>query len=186
MTKSELEDLLEEYLEAVDQDLAAYMATFPEEVYLLEVEKVIRVTELPPGSRNVDKLALRERIRQLRTVPRGQFGLTTDIDAGRTWAHTGILYASDTNATTYQILAERDRITCPVCQKLDGTTYSVPRQRDKIDQFIEAAGDKGAVSGLYRFPRIEDVDNRSPEELRNLDLMPPFHGNCRCEISIIY
>jgi hypothetical protein len=183
--KSELDDFLDRYLEAIDLDLAAYMAEYPE-LYLLEVEKVIRVTELPAGARTVDKLALRERIRQLRTVPRGQFGLTTDIDAGRTWSHTGIMYADQTQATVYQILAERDRITCPVCKKLDGTTYSVKRQMEKVDQFMELAGDVGAIAEMYRFPRIEDVDNRSPEELHNQDYIPPFHGNCRCEVVIVY
>jgi len=186
VAKAEIDDLLDDYLYSMDLDLAAYMAEFPESIYLLEVEKVIRIAELPPGTRRVDVLALRERIAKLRTMPRGQFGLTTDIDAGRAWQHTGIFYADQNNATVYQVLAERDRVTCPVCKKLDGTTYTVKGQVEKINQFMEAAGNVDAVSQIYRFPRIEDVDNRSPEELRNQDLIPPFHGNCRCEIVVIY
>jgi hypothetical protein len=29
---------------------------------------------------------------------------------------------------------------------------------------------------------IDDIDNRSREQIENLNLMPPFHGRCRCEI----
>lgn len=29
---------------------------------------------------------------------------------------------------------------------------------------------------------IDDIDNRSREQIENLNLMPPFHGRCRCDI----
>jgi hypothetical protein len=184
--KGQFDEFLEEYLNAMDTHLQAYMAEYPLEVLLPEVEKVIKLAEMPPGTRNIDIVTLQDRVRALRELPGRQLGLTSDIEAGRLWQHAGIMYGSETNATTYQVLAERDRVTCPVCQKLDGTTYSIPRQIEKIEQFVEYAGDPGAIAELYRFPRYADIDNRSPAELLDMDLIPPFHGNCRCELSIIY
>lgn len=29
---------------------------------------------------------------------------------------------------------------------------------------------------------IDDIDNRTQEQIERLQLMPPFHGRCRCDI----
>jgi hypothetical protein len=43
-----------------------------------------------------------------------------------------------------------------------------------------------AVAQAFAFPRLQEVDNMSPEQISKTGFAPPFHGRCRCDMVFLW
>jgi len=180
------DEFIEEYLSAANLRMAAFITEFPEGQLAAQVQGVVDITRQKATDRTVDKAVLTRRIKELEKYPNKYWKELSDIEVGRTWNHTGVRIAADEQVTAYQVLSERDRQVCPICERIDGHVFRVEPQIKKMNAYIDAEGDTDKINDLYTFPRIGDVDNISPEEMTKLDLIPPFHGRCRCDLVLLY
>jgi hypothetical protein len=179
-------EFVETYLSASEARLAAFVSEFPEGQLASQVQGVVEITRQKVTDRTVDKAALTRRIKVLEKYPNKYWKEMSDIEVGRTWNHTGIRVAADEKVVAYQVISERDKQVCPICNRVDGHVFRVAPQVKKMNQYIAAEGDTDKINNLYSFPRIDDVDNISPEQMTKLDLMPPFHGRCRCDVVMLW
>lgn len=79
----------------------------------------------------------------------------------------------------YQIKAIRDRATCPVCLRYDGTTYAVQEAVDHLTKKADTLPEE--LSELFPFPREADLDQYDDITESPFTLCP-FHSFCRCQI----
>lgn len=42
------------------------------------------------------------------------------------------------------------------------------------------------IPNEFPFPRVPQIDNKSPAQIRKMGLCPPFHGRCRCDIQFLW
>jgi len=125
----------------------------------------------------IDKRFLEERM-QLFSGMQARKGIAqvADVQAGKAWAVSGMRLAQVHNVQTYRIVGESDSRQCSVCANLDGKTFDVAKTYEKMMSGVEGG-----------FPRIEDVDNKSPEDLKKeIDTAPPFHPRCRCDLEFAW
>jgi hypothetical protein len=108
-----------------------------------------------------------------------------DVYAGRAWQGTTISLAHEKGFDQYQVIAVTDKLTCPVCSRLDGRTFKVEKSYDKFDTYLHTQGNVDKIISLFPFPRVADVDNKSPAQIGVSGWMPPFHPKCRCEMVML-
>lgn len=184
-TKADEEDWRLYLAGAMADHVAEYMEEFPERILHPEITKLVKIVEQKPDSRVIDLGLLKERIQKIDTRGESYFALMSDVQVGRTWVFTGLEMAQQESVTEYVIIAELDQKTCPVCQRLHGQHFPVKGAYDRMERAL-ATTDIAEITGLWPFPRVPQLDNRSPEEIRDLELAPPFHGRCRCDVQFLW
>jgi hypothetical protein len=169
-----------EYLaEANGKHLDEFLRKFPEDRLHPQIEKLIVLGETSASRRLIDRGVLTERIGRLGDSARMSLSEMTDVEAGLAWTGTGLGLASSQGVTHYVIQAEEDKRTCPVCMRLNGRKVSVEG----------AIGVFESVMGGHRrhhFPRVPEIDNVSPDEVEGMNLFPPFHPRCRCDLGFLW
>lgn len=177
-----------DWYQSTMQDHVSYFArNFPQQTLHPEVERLVGLAQEKEGFRTIDRSILAERIDRIGAMPGRFIDGIADVEAGRAWQMTALQTAEAQNVTEYQIIAERDQVTCPVCEHIDGKVFSLQHGYRKMEQYFQLAPDQAEdIASLFPFPRINDVDNVSPEQVRNLDLVPPFHPRCRCEMVMLW
>lgn len=138
------------------------------------------------SKRTVDKLALKQRISAIDKLPNNYLSTVSDVEAGRVWNHVGIKYAQEQGFRTYQIISEEDNNVCPVCLRIHGRVFSVTTAMASIDEYVSSGGGVDSAKSLFPFPRVKGLDNRSPEEISSMNLQPPFHPKCRCDVTLLF
>ena len=166
---------------AMSDHLQNYVELYPEKVLDPQLERLIAIVQESPVHRLIDKAGLDERLQALATIPQEYLGFTGDVHMGRIWSFTGLQMARANKVSEYMVKAQWDNVTCPVCADLDGKTFSVEHAyEDAVNYLADDSAD-----ARIDFPRMDDLDNKSPEEVRSGDWCPPFHGRCRCDVIFV-
>lgn len=164
-----------------------YINGFPSEVLNPRIAELATQATLKEGVRAVDRAELINRVNNIPSIPHAQFDITGDVEVARAWNKTAVAMMQGYAVSEYQVISERDRKTCPVCQRIDGRCFSAEMAVNKMQEYDGiTAGNVQAIRDLWRFPRMDDVDNVPPEAIRDLDLVPPFHPRCRCEVVLLH
>lgn len=200
-TKAEEDDGLsefEEFLLAIGLlQLISFIEEYPERLLLPNLERINVLFELPPSVREVNFTKLSQRVLNFQAKTQVYLAQLTDVFAARQWHFTGLKLMHLNKVAQFQIIAQMDKVTCPVCQRLHGRIFSVVKAIKKMEEFL-ALKDPDKMSEFYKFPRvnrkawrawieaqkavIDDIDNKTQAQIEKLNLMVPFHGRCRCEI----
>lgn len=182
--------LFQKYMAEVNSD---HIKAFTERHrgYILhpEIVKLVKIVETNPEMRNIDKADLSERLDIIAKMPEEYFHDIGNVHAGRLWSLAGLQMMRKRGITTYMVIAQWDHETCPPCQILHCKIFEVKKAYNKIMKCIKIS--RGAVTEMAdifasAFPlvRFEDVDNKPPEEIRKMGLLPPFCDSCRCNIIV--
>jgi len=171
-------------LEANLDHVAAFVAEYPGRILHPEIRRLVEIVEQNPEMRLVDKAVLTDRIRAISEKGAAYFENMVDVQVGRLWTQTGLQLGANRGATTYMSVAVGDVRTCPVCQRLDGKTFNVGRAMDRIERALSLTG-AAEIAAATPFPTEEELDNKSPEQVRNAGFFPPYHGSCRCDVVMI-
>ena len=161
--------------------IALFQQAFPDRVLYPEVERMVTLAQNKQNLRTIDIANLQSRMERVTQYPSRYFEGVSDVQAGRAWTHTGIAMAHAEGITEYQVISEGDRNVCPVCARLDGKVFEIPGAMERLEATLELQ-DPEAIAAAAPFPRLDDVDNKSLDELRGSAFYPPFHGRCRCEV----
>lgn len=101
-------------------------------------------------------------------------------------------------ATRYEIVNPRDRRTCPVCNHMDGKTFTVQQGANQMFAELKAT-DPDEIKKVHPWHSKKELDKISakPGQLKgkagakdSADLanagfsIPPFHFRCRCAVDI--
>jgi hypothetical protein len=168
---------------AMSDQLEIFALEFPQRRLHPESERLIQLAQTNPAQRGIDKLALKTRIKAFtERYPMSYLEQISDVHVGRTWNFTGLQVAVRNEVRVGQIIAHRDELLCPVCMRLDGRTFQVAAAVERMEGLLDAEPSADALSQASPFPRVPDIDNKSPAEIEAMGLLPPFHGRCRCEI----
>ena len=132
-----------------------FIEIFPERILLPEVEKLTKLFEINPSTREIDLFVLKERLAKFPNRPAHYFDNLSDIYVGRQWRFTGLEMMWETGFSSYQIISQGDKKTCPVCQRLHGRIFSVPLAKAKMDTFL-SLNNPDAMAQHYKFPRVSN------------------------------
>jgi len=181
------QDVRDLYLaEALADHIQTFMETYPNRILHPEIERLVEIVETNPAMRTIDKVALRDRLKDISKMPERYFTNVADVHAGRMWNFSGLQMMQATGITTYQVVATWDRRTCPVCKNIDGKIFDVPQAYAKMTEYLDIdPGNPEAIAEAMPFVRFSDVDNKSPKEVRAMGLTPPFHPRCRCDVVVL-
>lgn len=134
-----------------------------------------------PGTRSIDLDIMAERMG--RTIKQdGYWEGLSDVHVARLWHSDGILFADQNGVVECYIAGPDDQRTCPVCQRMVGQRFLVSDARAKIDRDIGIT-DPDKYVAAWKFPRIQDVDNISQEQLQKKGYLPPLHSRCRHSVA---
>jgi hypothetical protein len=98
--------------------------------------------------------------------------------------------AHKAGVSKYQVDEVLDDRTCPVCEYMNGKTFSVEDQFSRIVQQLSAA-DPQALKDLAPWPGqskddLQELYAQSPEELQGNGLGgPPYHAGCRGMLALV-
>lgn len=100
----------------------------------------------------------------------------------------------ETGFTIYVIVNPLDSRTCPVCNHMDGKTFTVAQGRTQADAVL-AAEDPDAVKAAHPWLSITKIKAISPKpglqpaaDSKALagkgQALPPYHFRCRCAVDV--
>lgn len=166
--------------------LETMLKGFPDRSVHDEIRRLAGIVDTNPLMRTVDRAALEKRILSLDKLGIGNLEGMADINVGRAWSWSGLELGSQQGITEYQIIAELDQKTCPVCERLHGRTFPLEKARGQMQDFMGKAHSAATLAAGMAFPRVSQVDNKSPEQIRAMAVSPPFHGSCRCQVVLLW
>lgn len=192
-----MDDWMLYFNQAQGNHLQAFTLAYPDRVLHPEVNRLVTLAETKPGLRTIDKADLLRRIERVDHIGNLYFEHMSDVNVGRLWNFTALEMAHNAGVTTYQVIAQRDKITCPVCNRLDGRKFSVQQAWESIEKSMpgfsvadvtasNANGLAAAMQQAFPFPRVAQIDNLSPQQVSNQGWFAPFHGRCRCDTVMLW
>jgi len=175
----------EDIAKSINVQTGIYTQKTVQRVVHPEVRRLVKIVKTNPAYRHIDRAALLGRIDAIAKVGPDYLKTMSDVQVGRAWSFTGIEMAHGQAVTEYQVISEWDARTCPVCKRLHGRHFSVQQTYTRMKNVLkQRSPDK--ISGAMPFPRVKDVDNKSPKQIRSSGYCPPFHGRCRCDIVMLW
>lgn len=183
LTKEQFELFM---LEAFEDHLEAFATEYPERILYPEVTKLAKIVQVDSQFRALPKAQLKKRLQSIAKLPTKYFKTASDVHAGRLWQFTGLQMAHEREVTDFQVVAQHDKKTCPVCRRLDGRFFPVERIYTKALNFLDERGNADKIAEAFPFPRYDDLKGLSRDQLREKDLIPPYHNLCRCEIIMLW
>ena len=96
--------------------------------------------------------------------------------------------------TTYEIVNPRDSRTCPVCNHVNGKTFTVAQGRSQMESVLDAE-DPDAVKAAHPWMTIKQIKAVSPKPGKQPaadskalaakgQALPPYHFRCRCAVDV--
>ena len=81
---------------------------------------------------------------------------------------------------TIEIVATNDRRTCPYCEYMDGTTWTVEKAYEQIQEVTSA--DPSALPDIIPFVYDKSIPETLSEDAfaKVGSITPPYHCHCRC------
>lgn len=119
-------------------------------------------------------------IQVLEDMPKNYFNVLSDTVIGRLWTITVVQVIYMEGAQQYVFQTQGDTGVCIVCQGAEGLQFPVMDAINKIDKYLDLAGDVDAQNKIFPFYHEKDVKNFGAEVL-----IPPIHGFCRCWLAIV-
>ena len=165
--------------------LDTYVEMYPDRVLTKEVERLVTLTMTAPDRRAVNAITLRNRIENIANHPLNYMDNVSDIHAGRAWHFTGLRMAQSEGITTAIVIAQEDKVTCPVCRRLDGRRIEVARSIERMEEALSLT-DPDEISKALPFPRVHNLDNMSPKQIMDAGWTIPFHARCRCDFEYLW
>jgi len=177
-------------MKAPSPTLKWFKSEYPSVVLHPEIEHMVKIIETSKDMRTIDKAKMRERLRRITEIPSKLFENISDSHAKRIWHFTLLEMAVKESVTEYMIISQRDWLACQVCERLHGKHFPVKKTYEKIKNIFETrkSSDKIAEESdvSFSFPSVSDIDNKPPDEIREMGLLPPFCDECRCQIIFLW
>jgi len=168
-----------------NEQLLGFIESYPSRTLAPEVNRMATLAVGSENLRKTDLLRLKEQVRGVAKFTRNYNNQLSDVQVGRAWHYTGLQMATTSGVTQGQIIAHLDRRTCPVCVRMHGRVVDVAPSVKRMEKILEET-DPDKVSAQAKFPRVPEIDNKSPKALRAQGYVPPFHGRCRCDIAWLW
>lgn len=187
-TKAEVDDAFDLFIaNALSDHIEAYLKEYPERVLHPEIIRLVELAEASDELRDVDKALLLERIKKIDTLGPNYVTNVADVNVGRAWTYSGLELAYQNEVEEYMWVAHLDdpNRPCSPCTRLHGKRFNVLITRDKVLKVL-AEKDPDKISEIAPFPRVEDLDAKSPEEIMNGAHSPPAHNRCFAEGTEVY
>ena len=166
-------------VDAVDKQVAAFLGAYPERQLHPEIRRQLDYLQTSQQTSALDVVRVRERLEMLHKRDDKYWENVSSTHVARVWHADGVLLAEQNGVATLRGVGPQDQKTCPVCMHLLGIEIPVKAAADKIRKGLEIK-DPDEYKAFFKFPRFDDVDNRSPEE-RLASVGPlPFPAHCRC------
>jgi hypothetical protein len=111
--------------------------------------------------------------------------VASNLTTSRLVSYGFLSQAQAQGATTYEITAILDDVTCPVCKALNGRKFDVTSAQHRAEQMLGTDNPED-LRQMAPFPsqRASDVaklSQMSSDQLMNSGwAIPPFHPSCRC------
>lgn len=115
--------------------------------------------------------------------------ISTTVNKMRNTAAVNSMY--EAGVTQYEIVGVKDRLQCPYCRAMQGKTFSVVKEKERLNSYIASDPTKAEVSpfltSVFRKNRGESLEDFE-ERIRMMDAAefennnvaaPPYHPFCR-------
>jgi hypothetical protein len=106
----------------------------------------------------------------------------SNVSTSRAYQFGALTYFQEKQITRYMVSSILDTRICQVCLIMHGKLFEVQQAVDKMMRYRDSK-DAGlsAEKEIFPFPKLENVDNISPEAVAASPFsLPPFHPRCRC------
>ena len=179
-----------DYLRSIHEDqLALFVETFPERILHPQIDYLISLLPEYENAREIDITRLAERAERITSGGDYWDGLS-DVHVSRLWHQDGVALAAENKITQMQIIAKLDDRTCDVCMVMHGNIVNVDQAAAKFDQDMEIQ-DPDEYADSWAFPRFNEVQLLSADDITSAGYMPPFHpghkgqDGCRCTMRFL-
>ena len=162
------------------EQVARFAEEYPGRILHPEITRLIDLMESYDVAREIDVLQIAERANRVIAADAYWNDLST-LQVNRLWQADGVKYAEENGVSRLQIVAILDEVTCPVCIVMNGQEVEVKQQSKKIDKGLNIE-DPEEYAQAWRFPRFNEVQLLTSEEITDRGHGAPFHPNCRCQM----
>lgn len=178
-------DYEETYQKKLAEVAATQVKTFtqahPERIVNDEIKRQIAYLNESKLTRAGDVARLNQRLERI-TSQKHNFEGMSSVHVSRLWQADGVMLAAENGVATLIGTGPTDQKCCPVCLHLVGIEVNV------TDAVAKIRGDMGITDpddyvGAWKFPRIKDIDNMSPQEVAAHVGPLPFPAHLRCRHS---
>lgn len=171
----------EEMAAAAARQIKAFARAYPDRMLHPEILRQIDYLNETTTPDPLRIATIKDQLKQvLKDRPQNYFDGLSDTHVARLWHVAGVEIAQNNGIAVLRITGPLDKKTCPVCRHLLGLEFNVADMLEhaKAGMVIE---DPDEYVKFWKFPRIDDVDNKSVEEkLKAIGPMPvPAHPRCR-------
>jgi hypothetical protein len=91
---------------------------------------------------------------------------------------------SEIGITKYTIVNPGGDRICPVCEQIQGTTFSTKQGLSQIEKEYSAKNPED-IKRIHPWPKLKDIDGKNSTELSSQGLsLPPYHFRCRCTVDV--
>lgn len=159
-----------------------FAETYPTRILHPEITRQLDYLRESELTRTVDLTRINERLDLTMAGEKRYWQGMSDTQTARLWHADGVYLAESNGFKRGIISGPMDERTCPVCQNMVGIEVDIPEARAKFRSDAEIKDVDGYVEA-WKFPRIDDVDNISSEDLSAKGFLPPFHCRCRHNVA---
>lgn len=170
-----------EKLRAIKQrQMETFVEEFPDRFLDPEISRLIDLMPEYETAREVDLEDIGERAERMLKGEAYWEGLS-NVEVSRLWHADGIALAKEQGIGRMIIMAMMGAVPppCDVCEVMHGQEVDVDSASDKFAEDGEIEDPK-EYAEAWSFPRFNEVQLMSGEEITGDDHMPPFHLHCRC------
>jgi hypothetical protein len=174
------------FAERYSDHIASFMESYPERRIHPEIDRLVKFLEANPETRGAELDELKFQLRRV-TSAKGYSEEMGLVGAARIWNATGLQMAREGGASSYMSMSQNDwsggkKGVCPVCWFLHGKVFRAPQAAARLNDFLGSQEDPQAARQNFPFPRYDELDTVSFEEIRDRGYFPPYHPHCRCYV----
>lgn len=166
------------------EQVKAFAVANPKRILHEQLVRQLEYLQQTDLTRAIDMGQIGERL--TRIVKQQQyFENLSDAAVSRLWHSDGLLMASENKIKSCYIVGPNDNLCCNVCLHVLGLEVKVSLAVEKIKGGLEIT-EPSKYAEYWKFPRIQDVDNQSREELATKNISVPLHPRCRHSYAWLY
>jgi hypothetical protein len=156
--------------------MEAFMERFPDRILDPEIERLIDLMPEYETAVELDLEELAERAGRM-LESEAYWESMSDVEVSRMWNGDGVALSKEQGIITMQIIAMIEDVEnppCSVCLVFHGNEVDVETADAKYNG--EQPDDPQQYVEMWAFPRFNEVQLMTPEELTDSGDVPPFHG----------